>query len=176
MEKRYVYIIQMHTGTLPARFVKLMTRYSYSHVGICLSEECDRIYTFGRKRLRNFLDAGLVVQKPSDRFFEVFHRTRCRIFKLEVSDRQYNRLRNNLEQMLSRSEDYKYDFLGAFLRYFKIRVSFERRYVCSQFVAEMLENAEIYKFDKMPSFAVPKDFENIADAVEIYKGRYPMMG
>lgn len=166
----------MHTGTLPARFVKLMTRYSYSHVGICLSEECDHIYTFGRKHLHNFLDAGLVVQKPSDRFFEVFKHTKCRIFRLEVSERKYNKLKHNLEQMLSHSEEYKYDFLGAFLRYFKVRISFEKRYVCSQFVAEMLENADIYKFDRMSDFAVPKDFENMADATEIYRGKYPIMG
>ncbi len=176
MKKRYIYIIQMHTGTLPARFIKVMTRYKYSHVGISLCEECDYIYTFGRKRLHNFLHAGFVVQTPSDKFFEVFKNTKCRIYRMGISEAQYNKLKKNLENVRSHSEEYKYDFFGEFLRYFKIPVCFEKRYVCTQFVAEMLENADIYKFNRKPCFAVPKDFENLADATEIYRGKYPMMG
>ncbi len=175
MEKRYIYIIQMHTKTLPARFVKLMTRYTYSHVGISLCGECDLIYSFGRKKLRNFLSAGFVIQKPTDKFFEVFSSTKCRVYRIEVTAAQYELLENSLRDVMCHSEEYKYDFFGEFLRFFRIPVSFEKRYVCSQFVAELLEKAEICKFDRRTCFVEPKDFERIRDAVEVYRGSYPIM-
>lgn len=39
-----IYLILMHTYTIPSRLVRLFTRYEYSHVGISLEKECNKIY------------------------------------------------------------------------------------------------------------------------------------
>ena len=79
MEKQYIYIIQMHTKTVPARFVKLMTRYRYSHVGICLEKDCDTLYSFGRRSLRNILNGGFVAEVLSRAEILKFDKKICMI-------------------------------------------------------------------------------------------------
>ena len=37
-----IYILLMHTNTKPSKFVKLMTKYEYSHVAISLEKECSK--------------------------------------------------------------------------------------------------------------------------------------
>ena len=49
-----IYILLMHTYTIPSKIVKIFTNYEYSHVGISLSRECDEIYSFGRKKINFF--------------------------------------------------------------------------------------------------------------------------
>ena len=51
MKSNKIYIIQMHTHTMPSRLIKLFTHYKYSHIAISLTPECDKIYSFVRKQL-----------------------------------------------------------------------------------------------------------------------------
>jgi len=71
-----VYILLMHTNTLPSKFIKLFTRYSYTHVGISLDEDCNTIYSFGRKTLYSFLNGGFVIEGKTGAFLEKFHEIR----------------------------------------------------------------------------------------------------
>lgn len=41
-----IYILLMHTNTIPAKIIKFVTRYEYSHVGISLEKNCNTIYSF----------------------------------------------------------------------------------------------------------------------------------
>ena len=173
MEKQYIYIIQMHTKTVPARFVKLMTRYRYSHVGICLEKDCDTIYSFGRRSLRNILNGGFVEEERKGAFFQKFHKTACRIYELEVNKEQYQSVKEQLAYIKEHQDEYKYDFVDAVLRNFWIPISFNKSYVCSQFVAEVLSRAGILKFDKKICMIRPKDFAK-QDWKEIYTGKYTL--
>lgn len=170
MEK--IYILQMHTNTIPSKIVKLFTKYEYSHIAISLDKSCDKIYSFGRRKLYFALNGGFVVQHKTDKFFKKYKETKCRIYELEISDAKFLKIQNVLEEMELKKEQYNYDFLGAFLRFFKIPVSFKNKYVCSFFVAELLESAKVYKFDKNVCFVVPKDFENINNIHQMYIGKY----
>lgn len=171
-DKFKIYIIQMHTNTLPARIIKMFTRYEYSHIAISLDKSCDRIYSFGRKKLNNFLNGGFVVQERQGEFFKKFKNTKCRIYELEVSHEQYNSVESKLYEMEQRSREYKYDFWGIGMRLLKIPVTFKNKYVCSYFVAELLETSGICTFGKQVCLTVPKDFEQIKGANKIYEGRY----
>ena len=41
-----IYIIQMHTYTIPSRLIKRITNYEYSHIAISLDRNCNTIYSF----------------------------------------------------------------------------------------------------------------------------------
>ncbi len=166
-----IYIIQMHTRTLPAGLVRMVTRYEYSHIGICLTNKCDEVYSFGRKSLRNFLNGGFVKEKKDGAFFEKFNKTVCRIFELQIEEEQYIKIKERLEQM-EQNDVYKYDFLGAFLRTFRIPAYFKNKYVCSTFVAEILEHSGVYNFQKQLCFVKPIDFEHVVGIKEVYRGQY----
>lgn len=168
----HIYLIQLHSGSLPSRLVQAVTRDPYSHVGICLHRDCREIYSFGRRQVNNFLDGGFVVEQADGEFFRKFPHTMCRIWEIPVTDRQFLGLRTCLTQMEQEAEAYSYDFLGAVLRIFRIPVSFPHAYVCSQFVAEVLESWEILHFSKPACFVTPRDFGYLPGAREIYRGEY----
>lgn len=167
-----IYILLMHTNTIPSKLVKFFTRYEYSHVAMSLDKECYTTYSFGRRNLYNIFNGGLSIQKKDGAFFNKFNKTVCKIYELEVTEKQYLDVKNLLIDMEANIDSYKYDFLGMFSRFFKIPITFKHRFVCSYFVAYVLEKANIYKFDKETCFVIPKNFESIKGLREIYKGNY----
>ena len=167
-----IYILLMHTNTNPSKFVKLMTKYEYSHVAISLEKECNKIYSFGRRKPRSIIGAGLSIERKNGEFFEIFNKTKCKIYELEVEENKYNKLKQILEDMEENANIYRYDYLGVALRYLYIPVTFKNKYVCSYFVADILQKTEIYNFDKDPCFIKPGDFEKIKRLNEIYVGQY----
>ncbi len=174
-EKMKVYVILMHTGTGPSRLVRRVTHYPYSHVGLSLNKTCDDIYSFGRRKLSNFLNGGFTRQASSDDFFTKYSNTKCRIFELDVTDEQHGRLQAVLDEFTKYSERYRYDFCGLIIRtLFHIPVTFKNRYVCSHFVAEALRQSGIYDFGFATCKAKPQDFESMVGASEVYCGAYPI--
>lgn len=172
-KKEYkIYIIQMHTKTIPSRVIKVMTRYKYSHMAISFDKRCNKLYSFGRRKYNSIFHSGFVCENKNGKFFKKFHDTRCRIFEVTVTKEQYNNLKRIVKQMEENKESLKYDYLGICLRYFKIPVSFKNKYVCSYFVAKVLEEADIYKFSKKTYFIEPKDFDDINEFNLIYSGKY----
>lgn len=165
-----IYILQMHTGTIPGRIIKLITRYKYSHVLLSLDESLNKMYSFGRKNLFNPLDAGFVVEDIDGRFFKRFKKTRCRIYKLTINNKQYHKLKKILEFYETNEDEFKYDILGLLFKSFYIPIKRKNHYVCTQFVAELLDEANIYKFNKPIELVRPKDFEYINNITEIYSG------
>jgi len=165
-----IYILLMHTYTIPSRLVRVFTNYEYSHVGISLDKKCDTIYSFGRKKLNSILNGGFVVEKKDGLFFKKFNNTKCKIYELEVTKKQYKDLENILKDMEQDNEKYKYDFLGIVPRFFRIPVTLKNRYVCSYFVAYVLDKANICNFTKNVCLINPRDFEKLEGTTEIYSG------
>ena len=169
---RNIYIILMHTNTIPSKFVKFFTRYNFSHVGLALEKDCKEIYSFGRKNVNSILNGGFTREKQDGEFFTKFNNTECKIYEIEINEEQYKRVKDIINYMSINNDKYKYDFIGIVPRFFGIPVTLKDRYVCSYFVAYILEQADVYKFDKNTCFIKPKDFEKINKCNEIYRGPY----
>lgn len=167
-----IYILLMHTKTIPSKLVKLFTGYPYSHVAISLTKDCNTTYSFGRRSLNNILNGGFSIQNRDGEFFKKFNKTVCKIYELEISDKQYEDVKTIINDMETNIKDYKYDFLGIIPRYFKLPLTFKNKFVCSYFVAYILEKTDICKFEKDTCLVVPKNFENIIGIREIYNGKY----
>ena len=167
-----LYLLLMQTNTMPARLIKAVTGYKYSHVALSLDKECEITYSFGRKKLNSIIDGGFVVEKKDGEFFQKFNQTNCKIYEINITEKQYKKVKKKLNKMEKNKELYKYDFVGIVCRFFKIPITFKNKYVCSYFVASLLEEAKICDFDKEVYFVEPRDFENIEDFEEIYQGKY----
>ena len=171
---RKIYIIQMHTKTLPSWIISFFTRYKYSHVAISFNRNCDITYSFGRKNLYSIFNAGFVMETKSGEFFKRFKDTKCRIYELDVSNKQYNDLIRIIKYIKKNKNCYGYDYLGIVLRYLKIPVTFKNKYVCSYFVAQLLEDAKICDFEKETFNVRPRDFEKVKGFNLIYTGKYAL--
>ena len=165
-----VYIIQSYSGTIPAKLIKLFTKYEYSHISISLDKSLTKMYSFGRKNINNFLNSGFIMENKNGEFFKKFNNTYCRIYKLEVNYFQYKKLKSILKKYEKNPDKYKYDLIGIVLKIFKINIKRKNHYVCSQFVAEVLNNSNIYNFNKSPKKVKPSDFDSISNNI-IYTGK-----
>lgn len=169
---RKIYVVLMHTDTIPSKLVKLFTRYKYSHVAISLDKSCYTTYSFGRKDLKNILNGGFSIQNKDGEFFKKFNGAICKIYEVEVQDSQYEMVQKMLTDMENNKDIYKYDFLGIILRFFKLPITFKNKFVCSYFVAYILERANICAFEQEACLVVPKNFEDLDGFNEIYMGSY----
>lgn len=167
-----IYILLMHTKTIPARIIKTITEYGYSHVGLSLEKDCNVIYSFGRRQVCSILNAGFSIESKNGDFFKKFNKTICKIYEIEVTDEQYEEVKRIINIMIRNTNQYKYDYIGIVLRFFGIPVTLKNKYVCSYFVASVLEKAKIYRFRKKTCFIQPKDFSRLPRLREIYSGRY----
>lgn len=167
-----LYILLMHTHTRVSEFVRLMTRYSYSHVALSFEESCEVIYSFGRRDVHSVLNGGLSVEHRDGAFFRTFPHAECIIYEIEVTEEQYARARQLVEWMEQFQEIYRYDFLGIAFRFLGFPVTFQNRYVCSYFVAYVLDHAGIYRFPKRVCLIQPRDFYALEGFREIYRGPY----
>jgi hypothetical protein len=169
---KHVYILLMHSGTLPSRVIKVFYRGKYSHIAIALEEDCYVTYSFGRLKLHNWLYGGFVVEKQDGPFFTWFKNTRCRIMELPVTDEQYALIKERLEEMTETREQYGYDWLGIPFHYFRIPRELDKRYMCSTFVASLLAGSGACEWDGDVSLAKPEDFNNLPYSRKVYEGLY----
>lgn len=167
-----IYLILMHTHTVPSNFVKFLTNYEYSHSALALTKDCDRTFSFGRIGVGSPLKGGFAVQEKSGEFFRKFNRTNCEIFERKVTDGQYASLKSMLDVMETNSRKYKYDFVGMVPRYFNIPVKLKNRFVCSYFTAYALKSCGICDFEKDVCFVKPRDLGSLNGFTLIYKGRF----
>ncbi len=165
-----IFIIQMHTGTLPSIIIKYFTKYEYSHVLLATDISFKKMYSFGRKKLYNPLNAGFVIEDINGNFFKRFSKTTCRIYRLTIPTKKYNKVIELLNDFESNEHIYKYDIIGLVFKLISFPLKRENHYVCTQFVAEILKKADIHDFHKSTALVKPRDFENINSIKEIYTG------
>lgn len=167
-----IYVVLMNTGTIPSRIIKNVTRYKYSHVVLSLDDSYKKLYSFGRRTIRNFFNAGLVTYGIESDFFRKFHETECIIYEIKVTIKEYNNLEKILNEYEKNINCYHYDIKGLLVRIFyqnpKVR---ENHYVCSQFVSEVLMKAKICDFGKTPAEVRPYDFTILPNVNKIYEGK-----
>lgn len=173
MKTRDIYIILMDTGSFVGKIVSHATRYKYSHVALSMDNTFDKLYSFGRKKINNFLNGGFVTYGKNSDFFKKFKNTKCLIYKLEIPVSKYNKLSKLLFDFENESNKYKYDIKGLLIRYFFDKnITRENYYVCSMFVADMLQKADIYTFNNKIEYVRPEDFNVIPNSIKIFEGLF----
>lgn len=166
-----IYIVLSNSGTLPGTVIQKLTHFPYSHAMLALSADCRELYSFGRRSLHNFLNGGFVIEQRNGRFFSYFSETQCRILALAVTQEQHGALLRELDIFRDNAQEYKYDFLGCCLRYFRLKKTFNRRYTCSHFVAEILQRSDICHFPKGTMLVRPGDFMEVNGVRVVYEGK-----
>lgn len=169
--QKTIYIIETHSGTIPSRVIKKVTRYPFSHIMISLDNKLDKMYTFGRRSVRNPFNSGFIIESTNSKFFKKFNDTECKIYSLKISKKKYKLLKGLIINFEKNPSIYNYDIVGLCLRLFRITIRRKNHYVCSSFVAELIDKTKIYKFNK-PSFKVrPSDFQYIPNKELYYSGK-----
>lgn len=163
-----IYFILTHTGTAISRIVKLYTKNEFSHVSISLDKELKEMYSFGRKKPYNPFNGGLVHEHIDSGTFKRFYKTKCKVYSLKVTDKQYDIICKKINDMYKKKDIYKFNIIGLFEVSINKKYIKENYYYCAEFVKYLLEQANIK--NDLPYIVKPEDFKSIDNINEIYSG------
>ena len=165
---KQIYIILTHTGTMLSKIIKGYTGDEYSHVSVALDSELKEMYSFGRLHPYNPFIAGFVHEYIDKGTFKRFKKTRTRVIELEISDEQYLKLKELIEKMQIKKEQYKFNLLGIVAAGFNRNRKKENYFYCAEFVKYAIEESDIHI--ELPELIKPESFKKMHVGKEIYNG------
>lgn len=161
-------IILTQTNTIISKTLRLFSKKPYNHISISLSDDCSTMYSFGRKIMWFPLIGGFVKENINSGVFKMHPETICKVYKLTVSDAEYNIIYKRLNKFLENPDSFRYSILNLFLMYFDLPLERDYYYVCSTFVAYLLWG--IIPLKKEISLVTPDDY-NSMNFEKIYEGK-----
>lgn len=168
---RNVYIVLSQTRTYPARAIRLYTNEPYAHASIAFDEDLEEMYSFARRGIYNPFNAGFIREYIDKGVFGRCNTTACSIYRLQISEDQYTRLRKEIEIFNQNKNTYSYNYLGLIGAAFNIPIRSRQKYFCSQFVAYVLKQSDIHIFSKNYALVKPRDIRVNSNLTSIYEGR-----
>lgn len=163
-----IYIVLTHTGTILSRIIKKYTKDEFSHISISLDKELNEMYSFGRLNPYNAFWGGFVHESIHKGTFKRFYNTKAKIYYLEVTEKQYEHIKNLIKYIDENKQKYKFNILGLFAAGFNKQIKEEYSFYCAEFVKYVIESAGIDI--NLPETVKPEDFKKIEGLVEIYTG------
>ena len=171
MEDKEIYILLTHTGSFLSKLIKRYTKEPYSHVSISFDPNLEEVYSFGRKRPRNPLIAGFIVEDIRNGTFSMFSETTYGLYSLNIDNTQYNKLKNTMLEFEKIKQKSSYNLIGLVGVYLGHPIDRTYAYFCSQFVAAAFEKSGIVIFDKPIGLVTPKDFRTCRSLNLIKSGK-----
>ena len=169
--KSYVYILLTDTGTLFTKTIKKYTKAPYNHASISFDAELTELYSFGRKNPNNPINGGFVKEDIFTGTYSKYPETTCVIYKLEVSERDIEKMKRVLNIFKKNQKKSLYNLIGVLGVSLNEPVEFSNSYFCSQFVAEVLHRSGIKLWGKLPALVTPDDFRQSEHLVFVYEGK-----
>ena len=163
-----VYIVLTHTKTILSRLIKEFTKCEFSHVSISLDVDLNKMYSFGRLNAYNPFFAGFVHEYINKGTFKRFYKTKTKVYSLNVTDEEYVKIENTINQIKAEKEKYKFNIIGLVAAGVHKKIGNDHSFYCAEFVKYVLEKAGIKT--NLPEIVKPEHFESLEDINEIYYG------
>lgn len=163
-----IYIILTHTGTFLSKIIKCYTGDEFSHVSIALDSKLEKMYSFGRINPYNPFYGGFVHEGVNIGTFKRFSKTRARIYSLEITDEQYEKITEIIILIRKLKNQYRFNIWGLFAVAFNIKIRPKKSFYCAEFVKYLFDEADIKT--SLPELVRPENFKQIHDLEQEYDG------
>ena len=170
-EKNYrIYIVLSQTYSMLARTIKSITHENYSHVSIAFDENCEEMYSFGRK-WKHFPFYGIFKREKLDEGLFLNKNAHMAIYEIHVTKEQCENAKKRIKEIEKSNNGY--NIAGLLLAYFKIKLH-RNKYYCSEFVYEVLSSDGVEIIERDDKIFQPEELINrVINSVQnnlIYKG------
>lgn len=166
-----IYVVISKTGTILCKFLRLFTHEEYNHASLSLDGNLDIMFSFGRVYPYFPWYGGFVEESTRFGTLKRFSETEARVLSISVSDEIFDKISDELHQMLSDKCSYHYDTIGLICAAFNKVYRRKNYYYCSEFVRDVLVRYGIESPDLFPEIVRPTDFLEIPNCNEIYNGK-----
>ncbi len=163
-----VYIVLTHTGTILSKAIRIIKKHEYTHVSISLDECLEQMYSFGRIRPYIAFIGGFVHESPQHGTFKRFPKTKTKIFYIEVTDKQYEKIKKLIKHFTRKKRYYRFNTLGLLSAAINKKITKENKFYCAEFIKYILEKSKIK--NNLPEIVTPEDFLHLENISPIYIG------
>lgn len=170
-DKQQIYIVISQTGTILSRILKAITGAEYNHVSLCMNENLESMYSFGRRYAYFPFYGGFVVESINHGTFKRFKKTKAIILSIDVDSDIKQQMMEFVDDMIINRKFYHYNYAGLLFAAAHIVIKMHNRYYCSEFVRDFLQKFNIEGSENMAAIVQPIHFLNIPYTNVVYKGR-----
>lgn len=163
-----VYIVLTQTGTLFSRAIRKYTKDPYNHASIAFDSSLEVMYSFGRRRRYNILNAGFIQENFDSGLFPYFPDARCCVLEVPVAEAEYEAMLETVAQFQSNSPCYRYNLLGIVSYPMQLGLARRNHFFCTQFVSYVLSKTDFWNV--IPELTRPMDFLQLPQKRVIYEG------
>lgn len=168
MEKYRLYILLVRTNTFLSNLIHIVKGDTYTHAAIALDKDLKEMYSFGRKRYYNPFIGCFRREDINTGLYKIYQTSPCKIIEIEVTEEQYGKARNIIDQFKNSDQISKYNYIGLLFSLLN-KETFNNRFLCSEFVYYVLRESGIVDFNKPKNLVRPMNFLDIPNN-EIFKG------
>lgn len=165
-----IYILLTRSGTLLSNLVYLFTGDPFTHASISFDPTLQPLYSSARKNGETMFPAGPCREYFHRGFYKKHRHIPCALYALDVSQEHYEQAKEEMDRIISRSDEYHFNILGLALCRLNIPMRRKKKFFCSQFVAEILQRSESLPLPKVPSLMRPMDYTRLPEASCLYRG------
>jgi len=156
-EKCCIYVVFTRTATTISRIINRVKHDKYTHASLALDRELNHMYSFGRKWARNPFIAKFKHEHLQKGLFKIQKTLPGAVLEIEVTKEQYAKVKAIIDSFVANRELYKYNYLGLVHCLLKTEVSYENRFLCSEFVYHVLHQSGILDLKKARNLVRPQD-------------------
>lgn len=160
----YIYVVFSSTPYRIGKVIRRITGEPFNHVSIALDPGMEQMYSFARRYYRLPFWGGFVREYPS-RFLVKGNPSHFKICRIPVTETQYRKLEQQLDDMYRQKEQYLYNHLSVLATPFRRVIPLRNACTCVEFCVECLQ-ALGYPFSADRYFSVG-DLENALDLYAI---------
>lgn len=136
--KRNLYLMISHTDTGIGRIIRTISHYPYNHVSLSLDSDFRNWTAFARYRQDATFYGGLV-SEPVERFLAGGCDTTVRIFKLEITEKKYGKLKRLFSRADQPESGLLYNYFDILAAIFRRRARIPGAYTCLGFACTVLK-------------------------------------
>ncbi len=126
------------------------------------------MYSFGRLNPYNPFIGGFVQESPHYGTFKRFKYSKVKIYSMNVSDKDYERIKDTIRKFERNRKKYRFNFMGVISVAGNYHLKRKNCYYCSEFVKFVLDNTSMKL--KLPDIVKPNDFQKLNGLNEIFTG------
>ena len=171
-QQKYLYVIFSATPYRMGRFIRMVTGYAYNHVAIATEEDLSKLYAFARRFYRTPFYGGFVAEHPC-RYHHNGVSAAIRLYRLPLTNRQWDRLQEILLTMRNQADRYLYNHLSALLAPLHIKVKVKNAFTCAEFAVSVLSSLG-FDFDTRHFYTIG-DISDRLESYHIYSGDFPVV-
>ena len=172
LKNKTIYVVLSDSGSIVSKLLRLFTKAKYNHVSLSVREDLSEMYSFGRRWKYWPFYGGYVKETPYTGVFSVFPKAEIAVLPFAVTDSQYEKIKEYLEEMYAVRRYFTYSWKGIFWAAFHKKCKRKYYYFCSEFVQEILEKFQVVAQGELPEIATPNDFFLQYEKTLSYVGLY----